>query len=56
MTKHEHHSPKPGLHKDWRTWTVVILMLAAMLIYILTNDEAIEPGGNGVEPQVPAAP
>ena len=49
-----HSSKSGGLHKDWRTWTVVILMLAAMAIYVLSQDEAIEPGGQTEEP-VPAA-
>lgn len=34
-----------GLHKDWRTWVVIGLMLAAMGIYVLTLDESIQPGG-----------
>ena len=29
------------LHKDWRLWVAVILMLAAVLIYVLTLDEAL---------------
>jgi hypothetical protein len=51
---HEHQAPRRGLHKDWRTWVVVGLMLAAMAAYILTMDEAEAPGpGEGV--RVPAA-
>jgi hypothetical protein len=49
---HPHHQQgkkKPGLHKDWRTWTVVILMLVAMAAYILTDDEALVPGGQPQE-------
>ena len=42
-------------HKDWKTWVVVGLMLAGMLMYVLTMDEAVQPGGE-VEPAVPAAP
>jgi hypothetical protein len=40
-------------HRDWRFWTVVV-MLVAMVIYILTMDESLDPGGDGRE--VPAAP
>jgi hypothetical protein len=36
-----------GLHRDWRTWVVIGLMLTAMGIYVLTLDEAIQPGGAG---------
>jgi 4-amino-4-deoxy-L-arabinose transferase-like glycosyltransferase len=32
------------LHRDWRIWLGVVLMLAAMAIYLLTMDEAIVPG------------
>jgi hypothetical protein len=35
---------RPGLHKDWRTWVVIGLMLAAIGIYVLTLDEAVQPG------------
>ena len=31
------------LHKDWRTWVVVGLMLTAMIIYVLTLDDSILP-------------
>ena len=41
-------------HKDWRVWTVVALMLLAMVIYVMTMDEAIQPGGKVNQP-VPAA-
>jgi hypothetical protein len=44
----EHHKPK-GLHKDWRAWLVVGLMLAAMLAYIFSMDESLGPGGAPVE-------
>jgi hypothetical protein len=35
--KHQHNQPTKdqGLHKDWRTWAVVLMMLAAMAAYVL---------------------
>ena len=36
---------KKGLHKDWRAWVVIVLMLAAIAIYVLTLDDSIEPTG-----------
>lgn len=52
--KHEHHAPrKTGLHKDWRMWLVVGLALAAMLMYTMSDDEALQPGG-GDQPPMPA--
>ena len=33
-----------GLHKDWRTWVVIAVMLAAIGTYVLTLDESVQPG------------
>lgn len=45
---------KKSLHKDWRIWAIVILMLGAMGIYVASNDESVAPG---IAPgqQIPAA-
>ena len=62
MSKHPNHpheskkntaarQPGGGLHRDWRFWTAVLLMLGAMAMYVLTMDESLAPGG---EPAVPA--
>ena len=32
-----------GLHRDWRTWLVIGLMLAAIGAYVLTLDESVQP-------------
>jgi ABC-type nickel/cobalt efflux system permease component RcnA len=40
------HRKKPHgrqLHKDWRTWMAVALMLVAIFIYVLTLDESMVP-------------
>lgn len=45
------------LHKDWRTWVALILMLTAMGIYVLTLDDSVEPTGEAEEQgQVSAVP
>ena len=31
------------LHKDWRVWLAVALMLAAMAMYVLSLDESVVP-------------
>jgi hypothetical protein len=31
------------LHKDWRVWLAVALMLAAMAMYVLSLDESVAP-------------
>jgi len=38
------------MHKDWRTWTIVILMLAGMAAYILTDNEVIVPAEQPQDP------
>lgn len=34
---------KVQLHKDWRVWVGVGLMLLAMLVYVVTLDDSILP-------------
>jgi hypothetical protein len=36
-------SNKKKLHKDWRTWLGVALMLAAIGMYVLTLDDSMVP-------------
>jgi len=47
MSDREHAQGRSGrrtaLHKDWRTWTVLIVMLTAISLYVLTLDDSIEP-------------
>ncbi len=66
MSKHDHEKHSAGghapehfdktaerqWHKSWVTWTVVVLMLAAMAVYILSLDNEIAPG----EPDQPRMP
>jgi hypothetical protein len=51
--EHQHHQGPAWkrLHRDWRAWVAVLLMLAAMLAYVMSNDESLQPGGR---PQKPA--
>jgi hypothetical protein len=34
----------PGIHKDWRTWLVIGLMLAAIGTYVVTLDDSVQSG------------
>ena len=53
----EHHNRKSrGLHKDWRAWLVVGLMLAAMVAYVFSMDESLQPGAGPGEPMPADAP
>ncbi len=50
-----HHGPAwKRLHRDWRAWVVVLLMLAGMAAYVLSDNEALRPGGGTRQP-MPAA-
>lgn len=42
-------------HKDWRLWTAVVLMLAAMFAYVISDDEALAPNAEPEDQTVPAA-
>jgi hypothetical protein len=55
--EHQHkHEKKPRpIHKDWRIWTAVALILAAMVSYVLTNDEVLRPA-RVAPPSGPAGP
>lgn len=44
-----------GIHKDWRAWVAIVLMLGAMATYVLTMDESIRPGMEGPGEEMPAA-
>jgi hypothetical protein len=49
--KHEHQHGQPTksrpLHRDWRLWAGVVLMLIAIGVYVLTLNESLVPSGNG---------
>jgi len=55
---HHNHQTHPRqnrpIHHDWRFWVAVILMLAGMGYYVMSDDLSLQPGG-GEGPQVPAA-
>lgn len=55
-----HHHGKPKSKTTWLVWVGVVLMLGAMLMYVLSDDESLQPGGppDGAvdSPPVEAAP
>jgi hypothetical protein len=58
---HEVHDHRHGpywrrMHRDWRVWLGVTLMLIAMVIYILSLNESLRPGGGRLQQPMPAAP
>jgi hypothetical protein len=61
--KREPISPRPEtpakrqFHKDWRTWLLMALMLAAIGMYVLTLDDSVVPvSRTGSSSQSSAAP
>lgn len=52
---HKHNSKWRRLHRDWRVWVMVALMLAAMAAYVLSDNEALQPGGPPQAPMPAAA-
>lgn len=52
--KHNH-EPKRRLHRDWRVWVIIGLMLAAMFAYVVSDDESLQFGGGPPKQTVPAA-
>jgi hypothetical protein len=52
-----HHDDKPRrqYHKDWRVWIAVVVLLAALGTYVLTNGEVLRPAP-APQPSAPGAP
>jgi hypothetical protein len=63
---HQHGDPNGGnvqqahrpywtrAHRDWRVWVGVVLMLAAMIVYLMTNDLAWGPHMHSQQPLLDA--
>jgi len=51
---HARHHIWKHAHRDWRVWIVVLLMVALMLVYVLTDNLSIRPGEQEIRP-MPAA-
>jgi hypothetical protein len=39
----EKHPYWKRIHRDWKAWVVVLLMLTAMWVYLRTNDLSVQP-------------
>ena len=55
---HQQHKKKKGVHKNSKTWVVIVLMLASMLVYVLSfdlsNPQELD-GPEGTQGEMPAA-
>ena len=43
-------------HRDWRVWVVVVLMLAMILVYVMTDNLSLRPGKRATQPTPAIAP
>ena len=53
---HHHGRPRRKLRHNWRLWLVVGLMLAAMLMYVLSDNEQLGTGTRCTRERSPARP
>ena len=51
---HPRHHFWKHAHRDWRVWVAVMLMLALIMVYVVTNDLSLRPGKRPSQP-TPAA-
>jgi hypothetical protein len=56
--RHSQHGPYwRRMHRDWKMWIGVTLMLVAISVYVLSLNESLRPGPGGrLQQPVPAAP
>jgi len=47
---HPRHHFWKRAHRDWRVWIAVVLMLAAIFAYVMTNDLSLRPGKRASQP------
>jgi hypothetical protein len=52
--KHPRHHFLKHAHKDWRVWIVVMVMIAMIIVYVMTDDLSRRPGAAPI-PRTPAA-
>jgi hypothetical protein len=53
---HARHHFWKHAHRDWRVWTVVMLMLAMMGVYVITNNLSLRPGKPPIQSTPEAIP
>jgi len=53
---HPRHHFWKHAHRDWRVWTVVLLMLALMLVYVVSDNLSLRPGKHPIQPTSEAIP
>jgi hypothetical protein len=46
---HPRHHFWKRAHRDWRVWIAVVLMLAMILVYVMTDGLSLRPGRHAVQ-------
>jgi Ca2+/H+ antiporter len=52
--EHKRHHFLRHAHKDWRVWTAVVLMLAMILVYVISENLSLGSGKRAIQ-STPAA-
>ena len=47
---HPRHHFWKHAHRDWRVWAAVVLMLALMGVYVISDNLSLRPGKRPVQP------
>ena len=55
---HEHprHHFWKHAHRDWRVWCAVVLMIALVLVYVMSDNLSLRPGKHASQPNPEALP
>lgn len=53
MTSEEHAPYWKRAHRDWRVRVAAVIMVAAMVVYVLTENLALRPGMHRLPPATP---
>jgi hypothetical protein len=46
---HPRHHFWKRAHRDWRVWLAVVLMLALILVYVMTDSLSLRPGKRAIQ-------
>ncbi len=47
---HPHRHYLKRAHRDWRLWVAAVLMIALILVYVMTDNLSMRPGGSVSQP------